>query len=109
MKFKANPNATNSEMDSKTIIKPELKDYTITIDILEAVYDFYPGLSTEEATQIADCIMNKWDYTGEYNKIADDISWYADSLDIELEGKDGVEIPEDNVHVLNPPNSPLFP
>ena len=67
-----------------------MKDYTITIDILEAVYDFYPGLSTEEATQIADCIMNKWDYTGEYNKIADDISWYADSLDIELEGKDGV-------------------
>ena len=86
-----------------------MKDYTITIDILEAVYDFYPGLSTDEATQIADCIMNKWDYTGEYNKIADDISWYADSLDIELEGKDGVEIPEDNVYVLNPPNSPLFP
>ena len=37
-----------------------MKDYTITIDILESVYDFYPGLSTEEATQIADCIMNKW-------------------------------------------------
>ncbi len=67
-----------------------MKDYTITIDILEAVYDFYPGLSTEEATQIADCIMNKWDYTGEYNKIGDDISWYAKSLSIDLEGKDGV-------------------
>ena len=86
-----------------------MKDYTITIDILEAVYDFYPGLSTEEATQIADCIMNKWDYTGEYNKIADDISWYADSLDIELEGKDGVEEEVDNIYELNAPNSPLFP
>ena len=86
-----------------------MKDYTITIDILEAVYDFYPGLSTEDAVKIADCIMNKWDYTGEYNKIAEDISWYADSLLIDLEGKDGVEIPEDNVYVLNPPNSPLFP
>ena len=86
-----------------------MKDYTITIDILEAVYDFYPGLSTEEATQIADCIMNKWDYTGEYNKISDDITWYANSLLIDLEGKDGVEIPEeDNIHVLNPPPSRLF-
>ena len=89
---KANPNATNSEMDSKTIIKPELKDYTITIDILEAVYDFYPGLSTEEATQIADCIMNRWDYTQMYNQISDDITWYADSLLIDLEGKEGVEV-----------------
>ena len=67
-----------------------MRDYTITIDILEAVYDFYPGLSTEEATQIADCIMNKWDYTGEYDKISDDIIWYADSLLIDLEGKEGI-------------------
>ena len=67
-----------------------MKDYTITIDILEAVYDFYPGLSTDEATQIADCIMNKWDYTGEYNQIGEDIDWYAKSLSIDLEGKDGV-------------------
>tara|TARA_B100000287_G_scaffold248884_1_gene233996 strand:- start:1665 stop:1943 length:279 start_codon:yes stop_codon:yes gene_type:complete len=92
-----------------------MKDYTITIDILEAVYDFYPGLSTEEATQIADCIMNKWDYTGEYDKISDDITWYAKSLDINLEGKDGIEIPfeeeesKEKVLVLNPPPSRLFP
>jgi len=86
-----------------------MKDYLIQVDVLEAVQDFYPGLSTEDATQIADCIMNKWDYTGEYNKIGDDISWYADSLSIDLEGKDGVEIPEDNIHVLNPPPSRLFP
>ena len=86
-----------------------MKDYTISIDILEAVYDFYPGLSTEEATQIADCIMNQWDYTGEYNKIAEDISWYADSLSIDLEGKDGVEEEVDNIYELNAPHSPLFP
>ena len=67
-----------------------MKDYTITIDILEAGYDFYPGLSTEEAVKIADCIMNKWDYTGEYNKIGEDIDWYAKSPSIDLEGKDGV-------------------
>ena len=64
-------------------------DYTISIDVLESVHDFYPGLSLDEAKQIADCIINKWDYTGEYNKISDDISWYADSLSIDLDGKDG--------------------
>ena len=86
-----------------------MKDYTITIDILEAVCDFYPGLSTEDAVKIADCIMNKWDYNGEYNKIAEDISWYADSLSIDLEGKDGVEEEVDNIYELNTPFSPLFP
>jgi len=65
-------------------------DYTISIDILESVQDFYPGLPVEEAEQIADCIINKWDYTGEYNKIGDEIEWYAKSLSIDLEGKEGV-------------------
>ena len=86
-----------------------MKDYIITVDILEAVQDFYPGLPAFQAEIIAEKIIDKWDYTGEYNKIADEISWYADALDIDLEGKDGVEIPEDNIYVLNPPPSRLFP
>ena len=86
-----------------------MKDYLIQVDVLEAVQDFYPGLSVEDATKIAERIEYKWDYTQMYNSIADDISWYADGHGIELEGKDGVEIPEDNIHVLNPPPSRLFP
>jgi len=86
-----------------------MKNYTVTIDVLDAVYDFYPGLSTEDATRIADLIVDKWDYTGEYNKVGDDITWYADALDIDLEGKDGVEIPPDNIYVLDSPKSSLFP
>ena len=86
-----------------------MRDYLIQVDVLEAVQDFYPGLSIEDATQIADSILDKWDFTQMYNSIADDICWYADAHDIDLEGKDGVEIPEDNVHVLNPPPSRLFP
>ena len=101
--------------------------YKIEVDVLEAVQDFYPGLSLEDATKIAESIVNKWDYTQLYDNILDDITWYADSFDIDLEGKDGVEIEEpdrfnrdagsiarqrlvnNNIHVLNPPNSPLFP
>ena len=81
----------------------------VRIVVLDAVFVFYPGLSTEDATRIADLIVDKWDYTGEYNKVADDITWYADALDIDLEGKDGVEIPPDNIYVLDSPKTSLFP
>ena len=83
--------------------------YKIEVDVLEAVGDFYPGLSDSDKKQIADSIVDNWDYTNMLNGIADDISWYADSHDIELEGKDGVKEESDNVYVLNPPPSRLFP
>ena len=83
--------------------------YKIEVDVLEAVQDFYPGLALDDAKQIADSIVNNWDYTNMFNSIADDISWYADSHDIDLDGKDGYEIETDNIYVENPPNTPLFP
>ena len=100
--------------------------YKIQVDVLEAVQDFYPGLALDDAKQIAESIVDNWDYTNMFNGIADDISWYADSHDIDLDGKDGIEIdiPDrfgrdagsiarqrlvyNNIHVLNPNNSPLF-
>ena len=101
--------------------------YKIEVDVLEAVQDFYPGLSLEDATKIAERIAYKWDYSQMYDSINDDITWYADSFLIDLESKDGLEIEEpdrfnrdagsiarqrlvnNNIHVVNPPNSPLFP
>ena len=61
--------------------------YKIEVDVLEAVQDFYPGLAEEDATKIAESIVNKWDYTQMYDSINDDITWYADSFLIDLEGK----------------------
>ena len=99
--------------------------YKIEIDVLEAVQDFYPGLSLEDATKIAERIAYKWDYSQMYDGIANDITWYADSFLIDLEGKDGYvkEEPDrfnrdagsiarqrlvnNNIHVLNSPNSPF--
>ena len=83
--------------------------YTISVDVLEAVNDFYPGLALDDAKQIAESIVNKWDYTQMFNSISDDISWYADSHDIDLNGKDGVEEESDNIYAINSPNSTLFP
>ena len=81
----------------------------IEVNVLEAVQDFYPGISDDDAQLITDEIINNWDYSEIYNAIQDDIKWYADSHDIELEGKDGVTEESDNVYVLNPPPSRLFP
>ena len=82
--------------------------YKIEVDVLSAVQDFYPGLSIEDAILITQEITSNWDYSEIYNGIADDISHYADSHDIELEGKDGVTEAEDNIYVLNSPKSTLF-
>ena len=81
----------------------------IEIDVLEAVKEFYPGLSEDNADLIAREIVHDWDYSEQYNTIVDEIHRTADSYDIELEGKDGVEIETDNIYVFNPPHSPLFP
>ena len=82
--------------------------YKIEVNVLSAVQDFYPGLSIEDAILITQEITSNWDYSEIYNGIADDISHYADSHDIELEGKDGVSEEENNIHILNPPPSRLF-
>jgi len=83
--------------------------YKIEVNVLSAVQDFYPGLSIEDAILITQEITSNWDYSEIYNEIQDNISWYADSHNIELEGKDGVTEETDNVYVLNPPPSRLFP
>ena len=81
----------------------------IEIDVLQAVQDFYPGLSIDDAELIASEITSNWDYSEIYNQIQDDIISVVQERDIDITGKDGVEIESDNVYVLNPPPSRLFP
>ena len=82
--------------------------YKISVNVLQAVQDFYPGLSVDDAELIAEEIVRNWDYSEIFNGIADDISHYADANDIELEGKDGVTAAENNIYVLDCPKSELF-
>ena len=81
----------------------------IEIDVLQAVREFYPGLPECDADLIAREIVHDWDYSEQYNIIVDEIHRIADSYHIPLEGKDGVEVESDNIYVLNPPPSRLFP
>tara|TARA_B100000287_G_C20043907_1_gene547592 strand:+ start:88 stop:366 length:279 start_codon:yes stop_codon:yes gene_type:complete len=92
-----------------------MKTYTINVDVLDAVQDFYPGLTNDDARKIADQIVTQWDYSDIYNDISDQIECAPAELGIELDGKDGIEISleeeesKERVLVLNPPPSRLFP
>ena len=83
--------------------------YKIEVNVLSAVQDFYPGLSIDDATLITQEITSNWDYSEIYNEIQDNIISVVQEHDIDITGKDGVEIESDNVYVLNPPPSRLFP
>ena len=58
MKFKANPNATNSEMDSKQILKPSDKKFYAQRDanfkdrIYRILFDDVSGHSDEEVLEL---------------------------------------------------------
>ena len=80
----------------------------IEVDVLQAVQDFYPGLSLFDANVIAENIARSWDYSQIYDAIQDDIEYYDNDYAIDLKGKDGVTEAEDNIHVLNSPKSTLF-
>ena len=88
--------------------------YTIKVNVLDAVKDFYPGLTNDDAHKIAEKIVTQWDYSDIYNDISDQIECAPNELGIDLEGKDGVDIEEEPTLiekglVLNPPPSRLFP
>ena len=116
----ANPNPTNSEMDSKTILKPELTDsqrnelierYTeIVVDGMdmkslvlyaqEQMVNYFDALSDEELRE------DVGSYDEElYDELVDNIV----SDDEEKEIQRLMEYTTDDIIVIDSPNSPLFP
>ena len=83
--------------------------HKIEVNVLSAVQDFYPGLSIEDAILITQEITSNWDYSEIYNEIQDNIISVVQERDIDITGKDGVTEESNNVYVLNPPPSRLFP
>ena len=119
---KANPNATNSEMDSK-IIKPfvqltnaqrdqlieqfvELQTDSMDMDtMIEWIQDIltndYSKLTDSELKERVDC----FDDDGLYDELVDNIV----SDDEEKEIQRLMEDTNDDIIVIDSPNSPLFP
>ena len=63
-------------------------NYNISVDVLSAVEDFYPGLNDNEVQSIAAEIVRNYDYSILYNEIHSDLQSAAESLNIELKDKD---------------------
>ena len=118
----ANPNPTNSEMDSKTIIKRsnltnaqrdqlieqfvELQTDSMDMDtMIEWIQDIltndYAKLTESELKERVDC----FDDDGLYDELVDNIV----STDEEKEIERLMEYTNDDIIVIDSPNSPLFP
>ena len=116
----ANPNPTNSEMDSKTILKPELTDsqrnelierYTeIVVDGMdmkslvlyaqEQMANYFDALSDVELRE------DVGNYDEDlYDELVDNI--VSDDEEKEIERL--MEYTNDDIIVIDSPNSPLFP
>ena len=83
--------------------------YKIELDVNDAVGNLYPALSESDRESLAKTIHQWWDYSAMMSEFIDVLHEVADTHAIDLEGKDGYEIETDNIYVLNPPNTPLFP
>ena len=59
--------------------------YNLTIDLNETVSNFYPGLSESDVKLIASEIYNVWDYSSQYQLIADKIDEYKMFIEIDME------------------------
>jgi len=64
----------------------------IEVDVTSAVKDFYPALSDSEIDLLAKNVSENWDYSDFYSIVLDNIKSYATFNNIDLAGKDGVEV-----------------
>ena len=62
----------------------------LTVNVTQAVADFYTGLSDERVEFLSESIIRNFDYSIIYDTIHDDLTLLADKYEIELEGMDGV-------------------
>ena len=66
--------------------------YKIEIDVTSAVRDFYPALSDSEVDLLAKNISDNWDYSLMYQDVLESIQACSTFNNIDLVGKDGVEV-----------------
>ena len=97
----ANPNATNSELDAKVIITPDhitlsdVNDEVVSVNVNQAVEDFYPLLDKTQANLVAEYVNQRFDYSVIYDTIHDEITEIAYRKGIDLEDKDEPQVPPD--------------
>ena len=116
----ANPNPTNSEMDSKTILKPELTDSQRNELIERYTEIVVDNMSTESLVEYAQWKLAEYYDSLSDIEIKDSIDEHDEELydelvdnivsdDEEKEIQRLMEYTNDDIIVIDSPNSPLFP
>ena len=83
--------------------------FTVSINVLDLVGYYYPGLTINERQVIAEEIVNNFDYSFFCDDIHHDIEEVANNKGIELTDKDEpIEQEYTPLYVVNSPKSPLF-
>ena len=84
MKFKANPNPTNSEMDSKTILPKELTDSQRDELIYQYVGIVVDGMDTKDLVRYAMEQLTSYYNEGSLDDLKEDVDNYDEGLYDEL-------------------------
>ena len=83
--------------------------FTVSINVLDLVGYYYPGLTINERQVIAEEIVNNFDYSFFCDDIHTDIVEVANNKGIDLTDKEEpIEQEYTPLYVINSPKSPLF-
>ncbi len=68
-----------------------MRETDLVVNVQSAVEDFYPGLTQKQKDLLSEKIFNNFDYSVIYNQLHDDLEFYANSENIDLSDKDGID------------------
>ena len=78
-----------------------MRETDLVVNVQSAVEDFYPGLTQKQKDLLSEKIYNNFDYSIIYNQIQDDLEFYANSENIDLSDKDGIDEHIVKLRVIN--------
>ena len=78
-----------------------MRETDLVVNVQSAVEDFYPGLTQKQKDLLSEKIYNNFDYSVIYNQIHDDLEFYANSENIDLSDKDGIDEHIVKLRVIN--------
>ena len=78
-----------------------MRETDLVVNVQSAVEDFYPGLTQKQKDLLSEKIFNNFDYSVIYNQIHDDLEFYANSENIDLSDKDGIDEHIVKLRVIN--------
>ena len=78
-----------------------MRETDLVVNVQSAVEDFYPGLTQKQKDLLSEKIYNNFDYSIIYIQLHADLEFYANSENIDLSDKDGIDEHIVKLRVIN--------